>query len=241
MNIINVMRRFFILLTLSVISVCLCAQENDLDQPVLPEVDKMPLFCEGEDAMSRFIDEQLFYPWAGDSVQGSVTCRFVVTKLGDLEDLEVVQSLNPLADSIAVSILRNMPRWIPAILNGVPVSFPMELSIGFDPAKISADRKLSESADKPSFPGGSSRLSNYILRNLDSLDILPQDDSTSRVMLQFIIDREGKIHHPHILKSVDPVLEAKVLDIVKQMPDWIVPEGDNGCYLYTLPVSISVQ
>ncbi|WP_101688285.1 energy transducer TonB [Dysgonomonas massiliensis] len=235
------MKQYFLLFMLSVYCAGVFAQLNNEDDMSSVEVDKMPFFLGGEDEMNRFIGERLFYPWKGDSIRGQVTCRFVVTKFGDIEDIEVIESLNLLADSITVNILRDMPRWIAATKNGVPVSAPMELSVKFDPERIPADRKLSKTAIKPSFPGGTRALSNYILRNLDSLDILPQDDFASRIMLKFIIDSEGKIYHPHILKSFDPILEAKVLEIVRQMPKWIVPEGDRGCYLYTLPISIRLQ
>lgn len=235
------MKPFLVLFTLMVMSAYACAQENELDNQILPDVDKMPFFLAGEDEMNRFIDERIFYPWKGDSIRGQVTCRFTVTKFGDIEDIGVVESLNPLADSIAVNILRDMPRWIAATKNGVPVSAPMELSVEFDPEKIPDDRKLSETATKPSFPGEEGGLFKYVLQNLKYPESLPENTLKTRAIVQFIIDSEGKIWHPFILKSLHPDFDAHLLDIVNQMPDWEVPEGNTGCYLFLFPVHVNPQ
>lgn len=222
-----------------IVCVCVHAQGNGQNKQLQPSVDKMAFFPGYEEAMHKFIDERLFYPWAEDSVKGRVDFRFVVTKFGDIENIEVLRSLNPLADSIAVSIIREMPRWIPAMLNGVPVQYYYELSIEFDPTKIPADKKLSKNICMPSFPGGEAEMYKFFSENLR----YPYQERTiqGRAVVQFIIDSKGKIWHPSVKRSLDPVMDAEVLRIVRMMPDWDTSDVNVGCYLYTLRLMFKVQ
>lgn len=233
------MKKYFLLFMLSVYCAGAFAQLNNEDDMSSVEVDKMPFFLGGEDEMNRFIDERLFYPWKGDSIRGQVTCRFVVTKFGDIEDIEVIESLNPLANSITVNILRDMPRWIAATKNGVPVSAPMELSVEFDPERISADRKLSKDPYAAISPGEKDGLFKFIRENLK----YPASEACiqGRVLIQFIIDSEGKIWYPYVIRELHPAFDAEALRVVRLMPNWEIPDENTGCYLYIVPIGFKFQ
>jgi len=96
--------------------------END-DKPVYG-VEKMPQFPGGENALMEFIRNNLRYPKeaAEVGVQGRVTIRFVITKIGKVADIKVIRGLNPACDAEAVRVVSLMPNWIPGSQEGKPVS-----------------------------------------------------------------------------------------------------------------------
>ena len=64
-----------------------------------------------------------------------------------------------------------------------------------------------------------------------------------RVIVTFIVQKDGSVTHAKIAKSVDPELDAEALRIVKGMPKW-TPGTQNGKPVnvkYTLPVNFSLQ
>jgi protein TonB len=90
-------------------------------------VEVMPQFPGGEKRLLQFIRDNLNYPYAAADLgmQGRVDIRFIVTATGELTDIRVIKSLNPVLDAVAVRTVRKMPNWIPGIQNGkaVPVYY----------------------------------------------------------------------------------------------------------------------
>ena len=79
----------------------------------------------------KFIQDNLKYPNTESCVQGRVIVRFIVTKTGSIENIEVVRSLEPSFDKEAVRVIKLMPKWIPGKQNGVNVSVYFTLPINF--------------------------------------------------------------------------------------------------------------
>jgi TonB family protein len=92
-----------------------------------------PQFPGGEEALQQYIQEHLYFPpSAAASVrEGQVFLQFVVTSNGELENIKVLQSLDPEYDQIALEIVKNMPRWKPADENGKPIDFYYFLPVTF--------------------------------------------------------------------------------------------------------------
>lgn len=64
-----------------------------------------------------------------------------------------------------------------------------------------------------------------------------------RVMVRFIVDQEGNVTNPEILKSPDPLLSAEAIRVLKQMPRWIPGKDANGNPIsaeFILPVSFKL-
>ena len=104
-----------------------------------------------------------------------------------------------------------------------------------DPDKV--DQYLAERKDTinvydcveqmPSFPGGSQKLKEFIEENLRYPKELEETCVQGRVIVRFIVERNGKLSNVKVVKSVDPVLDKEALRIVKLMPRWI-PGRQNG-------------
>ena len=104
-----------------------------------------------------------------------------------------------------------------------------------DPDKV--DQYLAERKDTinvydcveqmPSFPGGSQKLKEFIEENLRYPKELEESCVQGRVIVRFIVERNGKLSNVKVVKSVHPVLDKEALRIVKLMPRWI-PGRQNG-------------
>ena len=113
-----------------------------------------------------------------------------------------------------------------------------------DPDKV--DEYLAERKDTinvydcveqmPFFPGGSQKLKEFIEENLRYPKELEETCVQGRVIVRFIVERNGKLSNVKVVKSVHPVLDKEALRIVKLMPRWI-PGRQNGitvrvkCYI----------
>ncbi len=98
--------------------------------PVIPVDEKpqlivkeMPSFPGGEAALLQYISEQIRYPEEAlvNRIQGTVILRFVVSSTGDIKDVELIRSVNPLLDDEAIKVISGMPRWKPGKQEGRPV------------------------------------------------------------------------------------------------------------------------
>ena len=64
-----------------------------------------------------------------------------------------------------------------------------------------------------------------------------------RVIVQFVVNTDGSIDKPKVVKSVDALLDNEALRVVKMMPKW-QPGKQNGEAVrvkYTIPVSFRLQ
>lgn len=95
-----------------------------------------------------------------------------------------------------------------------------------------------------SFPGGISALSNFIIENLRYPAQAAENGIEGKVLVQFIVDKDGKITEPKIVRPVDPDLEAEAIRLVRSMPDWIPATDDSDTpvsSIMTLPVSFKIS
>jgi protein TonB len=95
----------------------------------------------------------------------------------------------------------------------------------------------------PSFPGGQAALMNYLNSNIKYPVIAEENGIQGRVVVQFVVGKDGSISNVHVAKSVDPSLDKEAVRVVKAMPKWI-PGKQNGQAVtvrYTLPVTFRLQ
>lgn len=72
----------------------------------------------------------------------------------------------------------------------------------------------------PSFPGGTQALMDYLKENT----CWPVSAETSciqgRVVVSFVVEKDGSIGEPKVVKSLDPAFDAEALRVVSMMPKW---------------------
>ena len=109
--------------------------KTDIDtSKVYTVVEVMPGFPGGEAEMHRFIAENFKYPRIAmeSGIQGRTTVRFVITKKGNISNIECIRGESIMCDSF-ISIIKRMPRWTPGKQDGKEVDVYFTLPIMIRP------------------------------------------------------------------------------------------------------------
>ena len=95
----------------------------------------------------------------------------------------------------------------------------------------------------PSFPGGQAALFQWLSSNIKYPVVAEENGVQGRVIVTFVVERDGSITDVRVVKSVDPSLDKEAVRVTKAMPRWI-PGKQNGSAVrvkYTLPVTFRLQ
>ena len=95
----------------------------------------------------------------------------------------------------------------------------------------------------PSFPGGDAKLMEWLSKNIKYPAIAEENGVQGRVIVRFVVGKDGSISQATVVRSVDPSLDKEALRVVKAMPRWI-PGKQNGASVpvwFTLPVTFQLQ
>lgn len=95
----------------------------------------------------------------------------------------------------------------------------------------------------PSFPGGAAALMKYLNDNIKYPVVAQENGVQGRVVISFVVEKDGSITDVKVAKSVDPSLDREAQRVVKGMPHWI-PGKQNGSAVrvkYTVPVTFRLQ
>ncbi len=95
----------------------------------------------------------------------------------------------------------------------------------------------------PSFPGGPSALMKYLSENIKYPVVAQENGVQGRVVVSFVVERDGSITDVRVVKSVDPSLDNEAMSVVNSMPNWI-PGKQNGSAVrvkYNVPVAFRLQ
>ena len=95
----------------------------------------------------------------------------------------------------------------------------------------------------PYFPGGQELLLKYLAANIKYPASAVKAKKQGRVIVTFIVQKDGSITHAKIVRSIDSELDAEALRVVKGMPKWTpgTQFGKPVSVKYTLPVKFSLQ
>lgn len=139
MKTIKWMLSFFTCLLLAVYPVS--AQVNSPDDEVYSEVDEMPEFKGGQEALMQFVMEKIVYPEKAkkEGIQGKVFVSFIVDEKGEVAQANIERSANSDLDNEALRVINLMPAWNPGKLNGkavkVKLTLPVMFALGSDNGK----------------------------------------------------------------------------------------------------------
>ncbi len=95
----------------------------------------------------------------------------------------------------------------------------------------------------PQFPGGESELMKFIGNSIKYPPIAAENGIEGRVVVRFVVEKNGKVSDINVLRSVDPSLDKEAVRVIKSMPTWIpgMQNGRNVAVYYTLPVLFKLQ
>lgn len=95
----------------------------------------------------------------------------------------------------------------------------------------------------PSFPGGPSALMEWLSNNVKYPVVAQENGVQGRVVVSFVVERDGSITDVKVVRGVDPSLDKEASRVVRAMPRWI-PGKQNGSAVrvkYNVPVAFRLQ
>lgn len=119
-----------LLTAMSVLAILLMVNTNAMAQnkkaandKVLEKAEVMPEFPGGEQAMMKFVAENVQYPQEArdKEISGRVLVSFIVEKDGSIAEVKVVKGIGGGCDEEAVRVVKAMPKWKPGKDKGKPV------------------------------------------------------------------------------------------------------------------------
>ena len=95
----------------------------------------------------------------------------------------------------------------------------------------------------PEFPGGSQALQDYLKENVNYPAQCREAKIQGRVLINFLVEKDGSIKNASVLKSVHPLLDAEALRVISAMPNW-KPGMEHGIPVrvqFTVPVNFRLN
>ena len=93
------------------------------------------------------------------------------------------------------------------------------------------------------FPGGPAAMMKWLSNNIRYPEAAQANGIHGRVVVKFVVEKDGSIGSPSIVKGVDRDLDQEALRVVKRMPKW-QPGKNNGQPVrsyFNLPVPLRLQ
>lgn len=230
--------------------------DNDV---VFDVVEEMPNFPGGQQELMTFLSRNIKYPQVSidNKEQGRVIVEFIVDKEGNITKPKVVRSITPELDAEALRVMSVMPKWTPGKQRGEAVkvryTMPVMFRLGPDTPKENSNNSGTQTPgddtvfeiveEMPNFPGGQPALMKYISENIQYPAEAKAAGEQGRVILQFIIDAEGNITQPRIVRSISPSLDQEAIRLVNNMGKWIPGKqrGKAVAVKYALPVNFTLS
>ena len=107
-----------------------------------------------------------------------------------------------------------------------------------EPPKAEENRVFEVVEQMPAFPGGDAALMKYLQENTHYPTIAAENGVQGRVVVGFVVEKDGSITDVTVIKSQDPALDHEAVRVVKSMPRWTPGKIDGAAVRveYQVPV-----
>ncbi|MCF6352857.1 MAG: energy transducer TonB [Cyclobacteriaceae bacterium] len=222
-----------------------CNTQNELElntlsnEAVFTIVDNQPVFKGGMPAFYKYVMNNLEYPTEAklNNVEGKVFIEFIITKTGTVESARILKGIEKSCDKAALDIINNSPDWNPGSQKGVPVNVKMVLPVTFslhpsankNTLEIEQLKGVSlENVDKmPEYKGGIPTFYTYVLANLEYPQQARQDGIEGKVIVKFVVTKNGDIKDATVLKGIGAGCDKAALEIIINSKGWTPGEHEN--------------
>lgn len=111
------------------------------------------------------------------------------------------------------------------------------------PQPVNSTRVYDVVEQMPSFPGGISGLRTYLNQNIRYPAEAQENCVQGRVVVSFVVGKDGHISDVTVLRSVDPSLDKEAIRVVRNMPRWTPGKqgGEPVKVRYNVPVSFRLN
>lgn len=106
----------------------------------------------------------------------------------------------------------------------------------------SSDEVADAVEEMPQYPGGEMAMMEYLMRNVKYPEEAAAANKEGKVVVKFVVEADGSIGDTEVVRSVDPLLDAEAVRVIKAMPRW-TPGKSNGqpvACAYTVPIDFKL-
>ena len=215
-------------------------------EEALQECEQMPEYPGGMGECMKFLSKNIKYPVEAmeNNVQGRVIIQFVVKKDGSINDAKVAKSVDPLLDKEALRVINAMPKWKPGMHEGKAVNVMYTIPVAFKLTNESVDENgvYMVCDQMPMYPGGMLECMKYLQKNIQYPQEAKEKGIQGRVIIQFIVEKDGSIKDTKVVRGVDSSLDNEALRVINAMPKWEPGKhkGEAVSVKYTVPVAFKL-
>ena len=97
--------------------------------------------------------------------------------------------------------------------------------------------------EMPAFPGGETKLFNYLSENIIYPKLAKEKNTTGKVYATFIVETDGSVYDVSILRGIGDGCDEEVIRIINAMPKWTpgFQDGKAVKVKYILPVAFNLK
>ena len=97
--------------------------------------------------------------------------------------------------------------------------------------------------EMPQFPGGMGEAMKFLAKNMKYPVAAQQAKIEGRVIVQFVVEKDGSVSDVKVMRGVSPELDAEAIRVVSMMPKWIPGKqrGKAVAVKYTMPIMFRLQ
>lgn len=169
-------------------------------------------------------------------------------------------------DEEAVRLVKNSPKWKPGLYKGKPIKVEQEICVLFgkqevwnakNPPSIIFDQRVDDDkkidsipidfkfdALSPTFPGGLTKLQEFMNKNLEYPPDQIENNITGTVYAKFLIESDGSIRDIEIEKGINEAFNKEAIRVIKLMPKWVMSPEDlekNEKFMRRTKITIPIK
>ena len=239
--------------------------ETEDAQPFLI-AETMPLFPMQEGGNPGYGDLNTFRAWVQKNIkypaeafrngeQGRVVLSFVVEKDGSVSNIQILQTPGKAFSEETRRVVAASPKWKPGEQRGEKVRVRYTLPVDFRITATAQDTKTSENKGSgeepflvvdtpPQFNGGDiGEFRRWVQMNVKYPAEALGKNIYGKVLVTFVIEKDGSVGNAEIFKSPDKSLADEVLRVIGKSPKWTPGKqrGEAVRVKFGMPVDFAVQ
>ncbi|MCR4918236.1 MAG: energy transducer TonB [Prevotella sp.] len=196
-----------------------------------------PRFLHGQTGLESYFSEAGCELGGDDESAVSVTISLIVKEDGTPVQAKIENDIDDIDEDKLLALCSKMPKWMPAYQDGQPVMKDAVFSLSLKKHAYDVVPQM------PSFTGGQGALFSYLSQSIKYPKDCEKRGVQGRVICTFVVERDGSISDVRVVKSVDPLLDAEAVRVIRNMPNWQpgMQKGKAVRVKFTIPVTFRLQ
>lgn len=186
-------------------------------------------------AFQDWFVSQVKYPAEASEqkIEGWVSVNFKVQLDGTLTEIQSTIPVSTILSNEVISAIKSAPKWEPPKNPNVDEPFTQSVTMKFKlPDQVIMEAPFVVVEEMPRYPGGDAELLKYIAMNTNYPETAKLEKIEGRVILRFVVSKEGRTEAISVLKGVHPLLDAEAIRVASTISGW-TPGKQGG-----IPVNV---